>query len=271
MKPIKDIYSVWMPETSVIKVALFDDNGTEVSMVSRNTTLISPQPGWAEVSMTETWEMTVDAIRELLASTHINSSQIAGIGVTGNMIGAWLIDKQGQPVRNAILACDTRTRPLFEQLIRQQPDILHQIYLFSGCAMEFGCTLPIVRWLAEHEPEQLARAQAVVCCKDWLCYQLTGSIHLDYTEAPGCPEIPIIVLTVNPCLSCWGLSSGGICFLKLWLQSRWSDRLLLKQQKQPVCAQALLLWPVPAMCLLVQLGPGRLSRDGMYCVRHHLS
>ena len=65
---------------SVIKVALFDKNGAEICMVSWNTTLISPQPDWAEVSMTETWEMTVAAIRELLDSTHINSSQIAGPG-----------------------------------------------------------------------------------------------------------------------------------------------------------------------------------------------
>ena len=64
---------------------------------------------------------------------------------------------------------------------------MHQIYLSSGSAMEFGCTLPVIRWLAEHEPEQLAQAQAVMCCKDWLCYQLTGSIQLDETEAPGLP------------------------------------------------------------------------------------
>jgi sugar (pentulose or hexulose) kinase len=172
---------------SVIKAALFDSSGTEIHVASRHTTLISPQPGWAEVSMTETWEMAVNAIRELLAAAHINSSQIAGIGVTGNMIGAWLIDKQGKPLRNAILACDARTKPLFEQLTDQQPDILHQIYLVSGSAMEFGCTLPIIRWLAEHEPEHLSKAQAAICCKDWLCYQLTGSICLDETEAPGLP------------------------------------------------------------------------------------
>ncbi len=131
--------------------------------------------------------MTAAAIRELLALTGINSAQIAGIGVTGNMVGVWLIDEQGRPVRNAILVCDTRTRPLFEQLTRQQPDILHRIYCSSGCVMEFGCTLPLIRWLADHEPDSLHKAQAVFCCKDWLCYQLTGSIHLDYTEASVLP------------------------------------------------------------------------------------
>ncbi|GAK58708.1 putative erythritol kinase protein [Candidatus Vecturithrix granuli] len=172
---------------SVTKAALFDSSGTEIQTVSRKTTLISPQPGWAEVSMTEMWEMTVAAMRELLELTRIKSSQIAGVGVTGNMVGVWLIDAQGRPVRKAILVCDNRTRPLFEQLIRQQSDILHQIYCFSGCVMEFGCTLPLIRWLADHEPDSLRKAHAVFCCKDWLCYQLTSSIHLDYTEASVLP------------------------------------------------------------------------------------
>lgn len=172
---------------SVAKAALFDSSGAEIQAVSRKTTLISPQPGWAEVNMRETWDMTAAAIRELLALTRIKNSQIAGVGVTGNMVGVWLIDEQGRPVRNAILVCDTRTRPFFEQLTRQQPDILHRIYCSSGCVMEFGCTLPLMRWLAEHEPDSLHKAQAVLCCKDWLCYQLTGSIHMDYTEASVLP------------------------------------------------------------------------------------
>jgi sugar (pentulose or hexulose) kinase len=76
---------------------------------------------------------------------------------------------------------------LFEQLIRQQPDIVHQIYCSSGCVMELGCTLPLIRWLAEHEPDSLHKAHAVFCCKDWLCYKLTGSLHLDHTEASVLP------------------------------------------------------------------------------------
>jgi sugar (pentulose or hexulose) kinase len=137
--------------------------------------------------MTETWHMTAAAIRELLESAKISPVQIAGVGVTGNMVGAWLIDQHGQPVRNAILWCDGRTKPLFDQLKRQQPDILHQIFLSSGSMMEFGCTLPVIRWLADNEPGHLAQAQAVLCCKDWLGYQLTGSVHLDYTEASVLP------------------------------------------------------------------------------------
>ena len=172
---------------SVTKAALFDGKGTEIHAVSRRSTLLNPQPGWVEVDMLDMWNSAAEAIRDLLAASRIEKAQIAGVGVTGNMVGAWLIDEQGHPVRNAILVCDNRTGPLVEQLVRKNPDILHQIYCSSGCVMELGCTLPLIRWLDEHEPESLHKAHTLLCCKDWLCYQLTGSRHLDYTEASVLP------------------------------------------------------------------------------------
>jgi len=150
--------------TSVVKAALFYPSGREYKAVARRTTLKSPRPTWAETSMTETWEMTISAIRELLAISSVSSEQIAAIGVTGNMVGAWLIDKAGQPVRDAILWCDG-----------------------SGSVMQQGCTLPVMRWLAENEPESLDRAAYVLCCKDWLIFKLTGSIQIDPTEASVMP------------------------------------------------------------------------------------
>ncbi|PID58209.1 hypothetical protein CSB45_03840 [candidate division KSB3 bacterium] len=172
---------------SVTKAALFDASGREVLTVGRRSRLLSPQPGWAELDMLDMWESTVEAIRELLVLSQVDKTQISGVGLSGNMVGAWLIDKQGHPVRNAILVCDNRTGPLVEQLIQEQPDILHQIYCSSGCVMEFGCTLPLIRWLDEHEADSLRNAHTVLCSKDWICYQFTGSRQLDYTEAAVLP------------------------------------------------------------------------------------
>lgn len=174
--------------TSVFKAVLFDEAGAEVKTAGRDTTVIRPRPDWAEMDMAETWRVMAAVIRDLLEKPPvIDSGRIAGVGVTGNMIGAWLMDGAGRPVGNAILWCDARTRPLLARLGREQPDFFQRVFLSSGSAMEFGCTLAVVRWLAENEPERLARAGVVLCCKDWLCYQLTGAVHLDYTEASVLP------------------------------------------------------------------------------------
>jgi sugar (pentulose or hexulose) kinase len=173
--------------TSVVKAALFDRAGNEQAVAWQPNRAKSPQPTWSEVSMEETWAVTCAAIQELVAKRGIDPQRIAGVGVTGTMVGAWPIDARGRPVRDAILWNDGRTQPLMERLSAQHPNFMSTIFQESGSVMQQGCTLPVVRWLADHEPETLARTQAILCCKDWLCYRLTGSIQLDPTEVTVMP------------------------------------------------------------------------------------
>lgn len=173
--------------TSVVKAALFDQTGGELAAIQRRTTLQSPRPGWSEVSMEQTWSMACAAIRGLLTRHQIPGEQIAAVGVTGNMVGAWLIASDGRPLRNAILWNDNRTQELIDRLSARFPGFMSTIFQTSGSVMQQGCTLPVMRWLAEHEPHTLERAAAVLCCKDWICFKLTGSLQVDPTEASVMP------------------------------------------------------------------------------------
>ncbi len=173
--------------TSVIKAALFDLQGDEISSTSRRTQLDNSVPGRCETSMTGTWEAFAQTVRDLLQKASLDGSRIAAVGVTGTMIGAWLIDAQGQPVRNAMLWCDGRSQPLIRRLEAEHPGFLSEIFAIDGCVLETGCTLPLVRWLAENEPDALARAKTICCSKDYLVSRLTGKIQIDPTEASGMP------------------------------------------------------------------------------------
>ncbi len=137
--------------------------------------------------MYETWETVTLVIAELLGKSDVSPERIKAVGVSGNMVGAWLIDAQGMPIRNAILWNDNRAQPWIDQKLAAQPAFMVDIFQTSGSVMQQGCTLPVMRWLAEHEPSSLDRAQAVLCCKDWIVYRLTGMIQMDPTEACGLP------------------------------------------------------------------------------------
>jgi sugar (pentulose or hexulose) kinase len=103
------------------------------------------------------------------------------------MVGAWLVDAAGRPVRRAILWNDVRAQSVIDRLSAEKPDFMGTIFRSSGSAMQQGCTLPVVRWLLDHEPETLERTAAVLCCKDWLRFCLTGDRALDTTEAAVLP------------------------------------------------------------------------------------
>lgn len=171
--------------TSVIKVALFNRAGACVTSAARATTVRTPRPEWSEANPGEFWQLTAEAIREVLAQT--DGSAVKAIGITGNMVGAWLIDAGGSPVRDAILWNDGRSQSIIDQLTVTTPDLMERVFASTGAVMQQGCTLPVVRWLAEHEPETLKRAAHVLCCKDWLRFKLTGEIYADQTEASVMP------------------------------------------------------------------------------------
>lgn len=137
--------------------------------------------------MEETWNAAVAALRELLAQPGVDKARIAAIGVSGNMIGAWLIDARGNPVRDAILWNDGRTVRLLDQLRSEHPEFDSRVFSISGSVIEHGATLPLLRWLADYEPETLKRARAVLHSKDWIRYKLTGEIATDISEVPGTP------------------------------------------------------------------------------------
>lgn len=173
--------------TSVVKVALFNRAGQELATAACRTVLSTPHPGWSETSMTGTWQAVVEALRHLFAKSPVMPERVAAIGVSGNMIGAWLVDANGQPVRDAILWNDGRTRTLLEQFGEKQVHFTSRIFRLSGSVIEHGATLPLVKWLADHEPQSLAKAVAVLHSKDWIRYKLTGHLGTDVTEVPGTP------------------------------------------------------------------------------------
>ncbi len=173
--------------TSVIKAALIDRDGRERATVAYPTTIRSPLPDRSEANHLEFWQLTAAAIRDVFAKANITGEQVAGVGLSGNMVGAWLIDAQGEPVRDAILWNDGRTQALIDRLSLEHPGFMSEIFASSGSVMQQGCTLPVVRWLADHEPESLARASHVLCCKDWLRYKLTSAIFTDITESSVMP------------------------------------------------------------------------------------
>lgn len=172
--------------TSVIKVALIDREGREYATANRPTHILTPQSAYSEASLDDFWNLTVEAIIDVLKQK-VTGDQVSAIGLTGNMVGAWLIDEQGNPVRDAILWNDGRTLELMQRLSVEQPDFMSTIFDSSGSVMQPGCTLPVIRWLSENEPDSLNRAAHVLCCKDWLRYKLTGTIFTDVTEASVMP------------------------------------------------------------------------------------
>lgn len=171
--------------TSVIKAVVFDDAGKARGSGQRRVEVLSPRPGWHEEDPDHTWSLCVAVIGDALRSAGISGGDVAGIGISGHMGGAWLVDAEGTAVRNAICWPDERAQP--EQMALEQAGALGEIFEISGNGLMPGITAMLLGWLARHEPDTIDRTAAVLCAKDYLRFRLTGTLATDPSDVSFVP------------------------------------------------------------------------------------
>lgn len=108
-------------------------------------------------------------------------AQVRGIGLSGQMHGAVLLDKYNTVLRPAILWNDTRS----SEECRQMMDELPGAAQLAGSLLMPGFTAPKVRWIARREPVVLAGIAKVVLPKDYVRLRLTGDCVTDMSDASG--------------------------------------------------------------------------------------
>ena len=98
--------------TSSIKVSVVD-GATQQCIASAHypeteADIIVMHPGWAEQSPDLWWEHTKQAILKCNATGSYNPKDIGAIGISYQMHGLVLVDKEQQVLRNSIIWCDGR-------------------------------------------------------------------------------------------------------------------------------------------------------------------
>jgi len=165
--------------TTRLKAALLDGNGGQLDIAGQQLQVLHPFDGACESDMLSFYRVFCSTIKELY-DRNKERWNILGLGITGQGDGFWAVNKQGEPVRNAILWNDTRVKNMNFSDLDNINDycINHSVTsLFSGAA-------PLLaKWVKEKEPQNYSRVYKILHCKDWLNYKLTGNFATDYSDA----------------------------------------------------------------------------------------
>jgi xylulokinase len=97
---------------------------------------------------------------------------VAAIGVGGQQHGMVLLDGDGQVVRDALLWNDTRSAGAATDLIAELPGGAAGWADATGLVPVASFTVTKLRWVAEHEPDNAARAASVMLPHDWITHLL---------------------------------------------------------------------------------------------------
>ena len=168
---------------TISKAAIFDLEGREIQVSSRQVKSDFPHKGWTERNMDELWQSTAAAVKEALDKSGIKPEQIIGIGTTGHGNGIYLIDKEGKPARAGIQSLDTRAADIIDDWNRNS---LHdKVFPFTTQALWPAQPNALLAWIKQNEPEVYQRIGAVLMVKDYIKYCLTGEVTSDFTDMSG--------------------------------------------------------------------------------------
>lgn len=166
--------------TTRCKALLLDTRGRLLAAGERELPLDSPREDWVEQD-TETWiAAATDAIRETVGD---RGSEVAVIGLSGQMHGLVLLDHRNRPLRPAIIWADARCHEECRWIEEHLPR--HLLVNRLANAPNTGFTAPKLMWVQRHEPHLLRQARVFLLPKDYLRLSMTGSIATEPTDASG--------------------------------------------------------------------------------------
>lgn len=154
--------------TTATKAIVFAADGAVLAEGRSEYVRSSPEPGWQEQDPQDWWRGTCEAIRAVTANPTVRQVDIRAMSITIQRESFVLLDDEDRAIRPAILWLDTRAG---EQIRTLGSDYLHHI-----CGKPASTTPSFykIAWLAENEPDNLARARRVVEVHGYLVHRLTG-------------------------------------------------------------------------------------------------
>ena len=164
--------------SSSVKAALVEvKSGKSILSVhepKNEMNIISLNNDWAEQDPNMWWKYTCDAIKRVCKESHIDSKKISSIGISYQMHGLVVIDKDGEILRNSIIWCDSRAVSIGMKAFSEIGEEKCMSRLLNSPG---NFTASKLKWVKDNEPEVYDKIYKYMLPGDYIAYKLTGEIN----------------------------------------------------------------------------------------------
>ncbi len=165
------------------KAALFDLNGNQIKVASRQTPVITPQPGYTERDMEALWLGNCECIKEVLIKSGISQDTVIGIAVCGHGKGLYPWGYDNKPAYNGIVSTDNRA---WEYPERWNKDGTAAKLYPRLCQQLLACQqVSLLAWMKENNRKIYDDIKWVFSVKDYIRFRLTGEAYCEATDISG--------------------------------------------------------------------------------------
>jgi xylulokinase len=163
--------------SSSVKVALVEANSGKCVAADSYPKTEAPikalQLGWAEQNPESWWSYIKEATASVLASSRVAPKDIQAIGISYQMHGLVMIDKNRKLLRDAIIWCDSRGVPFGEKAFNELGGDQCLSHLLNSPG---NFTASKLQWVKQNEPELFEKIYKVMLPGDYIAMRLTGEI-----------------------------------------------------------------------------------------------
>lgn len=167
--------------TTSTKAALYTEAGEIITQHAISYPLYSPTPGAAEQEPEEIWTAVTNAVKTLIETSKINTSQLLCLSFSAAMHSLIAIDQSGQPLTKSITWADNRSAKWAQQL--KQTKKGQEIYHCTGTPIHAMSPLVKLIWLANEHPKIFEQAAKFISIKEFIFYRFFQQYLVDYSIA----------------------------------------------------------------------------------------
>ncbi|MBO6141645.1 MAG: xylulokinase [Ruminococcus sp.] len=169
--------------TSGTKTVLFDEKGTVIASATVEYPMYQPKNGYAEQWPGDWANAMIDTIKAVMAKSGVKKEDVKGIGISGQMHGLVMLDKDNNVIRPSIIWCDQRTEKEVEWMT-ETVGREKLIEITANPALT-GWTAAKILWVKNNEPENYAKVAHILLPKDFLRFVLTHEYATEVSDASG--------------------------------------------------------------------------------------
>lgn len=169
--------------TSGTKTVLFDESGKVIASKTIEYPMYQPKNGYAEQDPKDWADATVNTLKAVVSQSGVSKDDIKGIGLSGQMHGLVMLDKDNEVIRNSIIWCDQRTAKEVEEMNAKLGE--RKLIEITANPALTGWTAAKILWVKNNEPQNYERCRHILLPKDYIRFILTGEYATEVSDASG--------------------------------------------------------------------------------------